>query len=284
MAERTKEKPNMEAAGGVVAPDTADMTPAERKRFEKEAEQEAKRLAKEEKARRGKKGHGGLIALVFVLLLIGGFAAVVALNLFGVRTALVNDVLMKIPIVNNLITPEPVEGEEEGPTAAELQAALDKVNKQAEVDAAEIERLSSLNAMYLKEIDRLTDFETRQLQYKEDKEAFDRMITAGDLAAYAAFYENVDPVNAEAIYREYAKKSNMTKEMRDYVNTFTAMDESNAAAGLEQMAGGDPELVVRILMAMDSESRGLIMNEMTVQAVANLGRRMAPEEEIVVPE
>ena len=274
MAERTKVKPNMDET---IEPSAAEASPAERKRQEKEA-------AKAAKARGGKKSRAGLVVFLVLLLIIGGVAAAIALNLFGFRTIVVNEVLMKIPIVNNLVTPEPTEEELEGPSAAELQAQVDTLTKQAAADEAEIERLSALNATYLKEIDRLTDFETRQLQYKQDKEAFDRMIAAGDLAAYAAFYENVDPVNAESIYREYAKKSNMTKEMRDYVNTFTAMDEANAAAGLEQIASSDPELVVKILMSMDSESRGLIMNEMTVQAVANLGRRMAPEQEIALPE
>jgi|GEM_PF-1655590 len=279
MAERTKEKPNMDVADTALA----DMTPAERKRAEKEAEKEAKLRKKEGKAR-GKKSRAGLVILLVVLLLVAGATAAIVLNLFGFRTIIVNDVLMKIPIVNNLITPEPTPDELEGPSAAELQTEVDALTKQKDADKAEIERLAALNATYLKEIERLTDFETRQLKYKEDKEAFDRMIAINDLMAYAKFYESVDPVNAEILYREYAKKSNATKEMRDYVNTFTAMDESNAAAGLEQMAAADPELVVQILMAMNAEQRGLIMNEMTVQAVANLGRRMAPEQEIILPE
>jgi len=265
MAARTTEKPNIDDP--IVEP------PAESAAEQKKRE---KRAAAKRKGKGGKPV--GLIVLFTILGLLLLFAVAIYLDLFGLRTAITNNVLVKIPIVGSLVKQE--EPARPDPTLEELQAEYDALQTQADTDTAELLRLRELNASYLKELDRLKDIEDRHLQFKEDKEAFDKMVAADNLKAFAQFYETMDPANAEAIYREYARNASITKEMRDYVATYTAMDEANAAKTLEQLAGMDIDLVVRILLAMDAESRGTIMNEMTPQSAANIGRRMAPSEQI----
>jgi len=269
MAKRTMEKPNT---------DTTALNPADQMQQEQEAAKAAKRDEKAAK-KRGKKG-GGLIALLIIALIVIALAAAIALNLFGFRDAIVNNVLVHIPIVNNLVDPVEVEAdltpEELEAKVSALEAEIARLEQSADADAEEIERLRTVNTTYLKELDNLRDIEKQQLQFKADRENFDRMVAENDKTAFRSFYETMNPVNAEQIYREIVGDATVTKQMRDYVATFTAMDETNAAKGLEQMSSSDPDLVVRILLTMDADSRGAIMNEMTAQTVANLGRRMAP--------
>ena len=206
------------------------------------------------------------IAAAGVLVLALGLAVALSLNWFGWRDGLAGALRGGDTNLSTVALEADI---------AALQAQIGALQSQTEADAAALALMTEANAEQAKEIARLRDFETRQMQYKADKEAFDRLMAEGDAQAFMQFYENYDPVNAEALYKEFARERAQDAEIRDYVATFTVMDAWTAAESLEAMAERDVALVVRILQAMDARQRGLIMNEMTTQMVVDLSRKMA---------
>ena len=228
-----------------------------------------------------KKKSGCLIPILLFIVVIGGLTTVIALNLFGVKDSLAN-MVSDVPVLNNLF---PVTSEE---GVDDTQPVTRRVSREYEAQIAELmAQIESLNEsleqsneksdLYVAEIDRLRDFENQQVQFRQDKDEFDRMIAENDLNAYAKFYKQISPENAANLYREAIVTEIQNIELNNYVSTVTAMDEAAAARMLEQMIPSDMDLVVLILRNIDTETRGNILGAMSVTNAASVYKQLAPE-------
>ena len=229
-----------------------------------------------------KKKLGCLIPIIISVLLIGGLFTAIFLNLFGMRDFVAN-VVSDVPVLNTLIPlPSSDEGTDEPQPATrrssrDYEAQIVQLEEQINRLTEQLEQAGEKSDLYVAEINRLSDFEEMQVQFRQDKEEFDRMIAQNDLSAFARFFEQVSPETAESLYRESVVTDARSAELTNYVNTITTMDETAAARMIEQMLGTDMDLVVLILGNVDNQTRGTILGTMSAANAASVYKQLAPE-------
>ena len=211
----------------------------------------------------GKKG-GCLLKLIIAIIIIALPIVLVSLNVGGVRDNYLRPVLEKIPIVKNLLPPL------ESETDANVEEQpLDENQERIDALTKEIEDLN-------KEINRLKEFENAQLQFKADKEQFDKMVALNDPKAYSSFYESIAPENAEELYKQAVNKEVTDKALKDYIQTFENMKKDAATKILEELIITDMDLVITILQNLSSEKRSEILSTMDPKNAASCSKLLSP--------
>lgn len=229
----------------------------------------------------GKKGRI-LKKVIFILIFIsfiGFIVGILGFNLFNIRDTYLRGILENIPIVNNVLPPlESAEGDILPQMSnSELVSRIEYLEEQLNIYEDEINRLNELNSLQSAEIVRLQEIEENQLQFRADREAFDRMIAENDPNAYMTFFSSMDPENAEILYSEAVVASQQSRELRNYISTFETMDRRSASTTLETMMQTELELVVLILNNMNVEQRASILGSMSSENSAILATMLAPE-------
>lgn len=212
-----------------------------------------------------KKGSGCLVKLIIAgiifIIIVSITIAIIGFNVGNIRDRYLRPGLERIPIINNLLPPLEEEQIEEQPVD-EQQQTIDSLT-------AEIEELN-------KEIARLREFEQTQLEFRAEKEEFDRMIALNDPQAYANFYESISPENAEELYKQAINQEVMDKEFKDYIQTFETMKKDAATTILEELIITDMDLVITILDNLSSKKRSEILGAMDPQNAASCSRLLSP--------
>ena len=215
-----------------------------------------------------KKGSGCLVKLIIAgiifIIIVSIPIAIIGFNVGNIRDRYLRPGLERIPIINNLLPPLEEEQIEEQPVD-EQQQTIDSLT-------AEIEELN-------KEIARLREFEQTQLEFRAEKEEFDRMIALNDPQAYANFYESISPENAEELYKQAINQEVMDKEFKDYIQTFETMKKDAATTILEELIITDMDLVITILDNLSSKKRSEILGAMDPQNAASCSRLLSPVQE-----
>lgn len=214
-----------------------------------------------EKVKKTKK-RGCLLKLILLFGFIGLLIAILGFNAFNIRDKYLRSSLEKVPIIKNLLPELPVE-----------ETLEDKISPEEEMIASLNERIAELNS----EVNRLKVFEGTQLQFKNDKEAFDQMIALNDPKAYASYYESILPENAEELYKQVVVADVKDAKLREYIKTFENMKKDSASAILEELILTDIELVITILENVNSEQRGDILSTMKAENAATCSRLLYPE-------
>jgi hypothetical protein len=186
--------------------------------------------------------------------------------------------LKKIPIVQSLV---PAEGEASADPiysmrADELRDETLKLREQLEEAEAQTQDARAQSASYLEQMKNLQAFEEQQVAFKKDKEAFDEMVALKDPSAYSAYYERISPENAERLYPRAAAEASKGTLEKKYAQTFAQMDESSAAAALEQLIPTDMDLVVMVMGSLGPDVAGEIFDQMSAANVAAVAKRLAP--------
>ena len=235
-------------------------------------------FSKEKKYRDEDSSRGGIIAFTIILLLMIGFVVgILFFNLFGLRDNQLRDMLEKVPIVNNLLPPKAAEDPHLQMNTDELLVEISKLTEEKNALSTELARTQNVNSDYLEQIRVLKEFEQNQVQFRHDKEAFDREVGFGNTVGYENYYKQISPENAESIYREVIGINNQNAEFKRFVSTYENMDETSAARIFDQMVRTDLDLVVNILENISSEHRAAILAAMTTNAAEQATRRMAPQ-------
>ena len=234
------------------------------------------------KAARKRGGGAVILIIVFILLLlIGGFAAAIAMNLFGIRENHIMPSLRQMPIVSNLLPEQEMPGwmEEElavdyAALAAELQATITRLQSQLDVLQDNFNRTDAMNRDNIAELHRLREIEAQQLQFNENAREHERMLAEGDPRAFAAFFETINPDHAETLYERILGTNIRDDRWAAYVALWGALRPSNVAEMIEDMHGAHMELIIsvlreldlstqrRIIDALEIETRGLIMRQL----------------------
>jgi flagellar motility protein MotE (MotC chaperone) len=238
-----------------------------------EAKNDVKIEAKS-KPKRGKKKKGGPKAALLILILLAVVSyCVFGLNLFNIRDAYVMPVLYKIPFLSNYI---PKAIPDEVLTEAQLHTRITSLESELENTKRDLETVESTNARNLAEIERLKEFESQQIQFKQDKLDFDEMVAMQDTSAFVEFYERLYPENAAKLYPRAAADSESSGVVQRYIKNFSEMEPENSAAVLERLISTDMELVVSILNDMNSRDSSAILSSMSPDNAASVVKMMSP--------
>lgn len=211
-----------------------------------------------------KKKGGCLIKLIILIIIIAIPITLISLNVGNVRDKYLRPGLERIPIIKNLLPPLDADTEdgEKNEVVDEKQQIIDSLTK-------EIKDLNN-------EIARLKEFEKVQLEFKAQKEEFDKMIALNDPKAYSSFYESISPENAEELYKQAINKEVTDKRFKGYIQTFETMKKDAVATILEELITTDTDLVVTILENVSSDKRSEILSTMDPKNAASLSKLLAP--------
>ena len=235
---------------------------------------------------------GGKIAVFFVTLIIFIIWLAIILLLIkwdvgGFGSGVLGPVLKDVPYVNRILPDSVTEEQTTEDTAYMFDSMEDAVNriKELEVQLAQAQNAQTSDAEYIAQLEgqaaELAKYRQEEAQFEAEKQKFYEEVVFGesapDIKEYMAFYESIDPANAEIIYRQVAQQQAVNAELEEYVKTYSQMKPKEAAAIFNTMTN-DLQLVADILTNMDAQSRANILGKMDSETAAKVTEIMQPSE------
>jgi flagellar motility protein MotE (MotC chaperone) len=155
-----------------------------------------------------------------------------------------------------------------------LEQALQSEMEQNSSYASSIEKLQA-------EVARLEPFEKQQKDFYDERASFYNSIIYGenvpDAAAFASYYEMIDPENAARIYRQLKQQELDEEAIRAFAQTYSGMKAKQCAKIFDEMVTENQiELVSRILAQMSIENRGDVLAAMEKPNAAKLTQLLEP--------
>ena len=227
-----------------------------------------------------------LIVILIVIIWIAILALLVKLDIGGFGSSVLRPILKDVPVINKIL-PEPSETEEyvgDFDNLPDALAEIERLNKQiddlkkqlAEGDGEESEEIKALK----EEIVRLRTFEDSQVEFQKLKTEFYEEVVfsekAPEIEQYKAYYEEIDPDNAEYLYKQVVQQIETDKIMDEYVKAYSDMKPKQAAAIFNEM-GDNLELVAKILGHMETSPRAKILQAMDKDLASRLTKIMDPD-------
>ncbi|MDD3413624.1 MAG: hypothetical protein PHY47_06445 [Lachnospiraceae bacterium] len=281
-----------------------EQTPVEAPKITKEdkkkIQEEKKRLKAEMKALKKESKEaaaledddekGGVLSIVFVtafivLIWLAILGLLIKLDVGGFASAVLRPVLKDVPVINKIL---PAAKGEEG--EADLYYGYDSMEeavqriKELELELQEVQTTKNEDTSVVDdlkaEIKRLKTFEDNQVEFEKIKNEFYNEVVyaenAPDVENYKKYYEEIDPTNAEILYKQVVEQVEYNKEIEDYAKAYSSMKPKQAAGILEAMTD-DLDLASKILLQMSSDQRGSILGVMDPEVAAKLTKIMDPE-------
>ena len=265
----------------------------DRKTHEKLREKKKKRKNGEE-SEEGKSSIGSKIAMFFVtLIIIAVWLVILALlvkwDVGGFGSTVLQPVLKDVPYINKILpdtgeTQEPVvvsdeNGEYKYDTIEEavnrikeLEQQLQSAQDAGSNNDAQVQELQT-------EVDRLSEYEKAQKEFEDEKTKFYQEVVFGDnapdISEYKKYYEEIDPENAQALYKQVVQQTAVDDELQNYVKMYSDMKPKQAAAIFDTMTN-DLQLVAKILQNMDTTSSANILGAMSSDNAAKVTEIMEP--------
>uniref|UniRef100_UPI00405659BD MotE family protein n=1 Tax=Acetatifactor sp. TaxID=1872090 RepID=UPI00405659BD len=256
----------------------------------KEAKRQAKEIAKREEALVDEEESNGLLTfgatVLIVVLWIAVVCVIIKLDIGGFGSGVLTPILKDVPIVNRILPgvslTETTDTESYGgytslKDAVEqiryLELELERVQNES---SSKDEDLDNLKA----EVIRLKEFEKKQLEFQRIRTEFYEEVVYSDKGpgedAFQEYFESMDPSTAEYIYKQVVTQLEESRDIEEYVATYSSMKPKAAAAMFETMTD-NLDLVARILGGMTAEQRGDILNVMDPDVAGRLTKIMDPE-------
>lgn len=280
-----------------------ELSPKEKKKKEKEAKKEAKKAGKGSNFDAVATDNGGiyadvddedegfspsvlLIVILIVIIWIAILALLIKLDIGGFGSGVLRPILKDIPVINRIL-PEPESTEEyvgDFDNLPDALAEIERLNKQIDELRAELAKGGDEESEEVKalkeEIVRLRTFEDSQVEFQKLKTEFYEEVVfsdkAPDIEQYKAYYEEIDPDNAEYLYKQVVAQLETDKIMDEYVKAYSEMKPKQAAAIFNEM-GDSLDLVAKILGHMDTNARAKILQAMDKDIASKLTKIMDPE-------
>ena len=263
----------------------------EKRKREKKAAKEKKKAEKEnsvDEEEEEEKGSGKIVLFLVTLLIIAIWLGIIALliktDVGGFGSSVLYPVLKDVPYVNKIL-PKPESGVTAENTQSQygsLDEAVDRIKElEMQLDAA-----NSKNKKDQKKIKDLKAKVNDLSKYKEDEAAFEKekekyyeevvfSDKAPDIEQYKAYYESIEPENAEVLYKQVVEQITYDDQVKDYAKTYSQMKPKEAAAIFNTMTD-NLGLVADILMSMGAQQRGDILGKMDAGTAAKLTEIMEP--------
>lgn len=262
----------------------------QQKSQKKEAKQRAKEISEQEAKLSEDEEAGGVsvffVTLVIVIIWIAILCLLIKLDVGGFGSGVLAPVLKDVPVVNKILPSETVvttDDEESYGGYTSLREAVDYI-KELELQLEQAQSVSNTDSEELEqlraEIERLKTFEDAQIEFERIKtEFYEEVVYAENgpgVEEYQKYYESLDPVTAEYLYKQVVQEIEESKEIQDYAQAYAEMKPAAAAAIFEEMTD-NLDLAARILNQMSAEDRGDILAAMDAEIAARLTRIMDPE-------
>lgn len=262
----------------------------ERKKAEKNKKKMEKKGADADYDDEEVEGKGAVIVVTLVIVLIWLFilGLLIKTDVGGFGSSVLTPLLKDVPYVNMVlpgsdatVSGSAVSGDAAAYTTvdsalAQIKVLEEELQKAKDAETASESTIADLQA----EIERLKVFEENQAAYEELKAKFDKEVVfsdnAPDISEYKAYYESIDPTNAELLYKQVVEQTQYDAKVTEYAATYSAMKPKQAAAILETMTS-NLDLVAQILENMDTAARGNILGAMDTTVAAKLTKLMAPD-------
>ncbi len=230
-----------------------------------------------------------LVTFIIVLIWVAILCLIIKLDFGGFGSNVLTPILKDVPVLNMILPSTADSGvlgeeEEEGYGGyTSIEEAVDYI-KELEL---ELERAQSAQSDKTDEVDelkaeveRLKTFEDSQVEFQRIKTEFYEEVVYADkgpgIEEYKKYYEEMDPATAEYLYRQVVTQSAESSEIEEYAKTYSSMKPKAVAAILEEMTD-NLELAIRILGAMDADSRAKILEAMDPEIAARITKMMDPE-------
>lgn len=260
----------------------------DQKNQRREVKRRAKEIAKQEEALGDEEGNGlvtfGATVLI-VALWLAVICVIIKLDIGGFGSSVLTPILKDVPVVNKILpgtgvtetnNPESYGGYSSLTEAVayirELELEVERLQNASNVKDSDLEKLRA-------EVQRLKEFEDAQVEFQRIQNEFYEEVVYSDKGPgaeeYKKWYEEMNPSLAESLYRQVIIQLEESTKYQDYVSTFTNMKPKAAAALLEEMT--DLNEVAKILNAMNADSRGDIMNQMSAEFGAKVAAIMNPD-------
>lgn len=254
----------------------------------REVKRRAKEIAKQEEALGDEEGNGlvtfGATVLI-VALWLAVICVIIKLDIGGFGSSVLTPILKDVPVVNKILpgtgvtetnNPESYGGYSSLTEAVayirELELEIERLQNASNVKDSDNEKLRT-------EIQRLKEFEDAQVEFQRIRSEFYEEVVYSDKGPgaeeYKKWYEGMNPSLAESLYKQVIIQLEESSAFQEYVSTFTNMKPKAAAAVLEEMT--DLNQVAKILNAMNADSRGAIMNQMSSEFAAKVAAIMNPD-------
>lgn len=265
----------------------------EEKRQKKEIKARAKEISKREAAIEDEeeKGNGVssfIVTTVIVAIWIAILCLLIKLDVGGFGSEILTPLLKDVPVLNLILPGEhgPTETTEEGAIEGytSLREAVDTI-KSLELQLEHAQTVNNTNAEELttlkKEIERLQEFELKQVEFQRIYDQFYQEVVysdkAPDIEEYRKFYESMDPATAEAIYKQVLLKLEEEQEIKDYVSMYSQMKPKAAAAIFDELTKDNAIMLSKILKQMEPDAAAKILAAMQAANAATLTKIMYPE-------
>lgn len=228
-----------------------------------------------------------LIAVLIVLIWLAIFALFVKFDVGGFGSSVLRPILKDVPIVNKIlpdVSDELLaeENDYEYSDIGKANARIKELERQLEYSQSSNSSSDSTIQELQAEIARLQVFEDNQLEYEKKLKEFNEEVVfakqAPDIEEYKKFYEEIDPANAEEIYRQVLEQLATDELIQAQADRFAKMDPKVAAETMQEMTG-DIKLVCEILKAMKPAQSAAIMDEMDPLFNAKVVKRLSTLED-----
>ncbi len=235
-----------------------------------------------------------LVTVFIVLIWLAILALLIKLDVGGFGTNVATPILKNMPGVNRILPGYSLTASGNGiPGEEDMYAGYDNVEDAVarikELESAlllEEEELSAARqslADMQEENSRLATFRDNQVAFEKIRDEYYNEVVFGDNAPdineYRKYYEQIDPVNAEILYKQVVAKEQEDEELQNYAKAYSSM-KAKAAAGIfeSQVMRGDIRLSAKILKAMGADARGAILGAMDPEVAGQITEVMEPEE------
>jgi flagellar motility protein MotE (MotC chaperone) len=249
-------------------------------------------MAKKEKAGDSEKREGSkvltiLISLLIVIIWIAIFSILIKLDIGGFGSGVLRPILKDVPLVNRIL-PEVGDAqiaEENNYQYKTLEEAMERINEleQMIADMDQTGRDDSDQVAELQaEVERLKTFEDNQVAFEERVKEFEKNVVfndaAPDIEEYKKYYEQINPTNAEEIYRQVIEQLEYSDAIKEKAEIYRKMDPEAAARILSTMTA-DVEAVAEILLSMKPGESAAILAEMDNVVAAKITKKMLDMDE-----
>ena len=248
-------------------------------------------MARKDKADRAEKEGSKvltvLIALLIAIIWFTIFGLLIKFDVGGFGSGVLRPIIKDVPLINRIlpdISEEQLANEKDYAYSS-LAEAVAKI-KELESSIEEMETKDTEDNQektdLLSELERLRKFEEKQAEFEIKEKEFDKQVVfaeaAPDIEEYKRFYEDINPTNAEEIYRQVVEQLQYSGAILEKANIYKSMEPDAAAQILETMTA-DVESVAKILLAMKPKESAAILAEMDHVLAAKITKKMLDMDE-----
>lgn len=228
-----------------------------------------------------------LIAIAIAILWFVIFGLLIKFDVGGFGSGVLRPIIKDVPVINKILPRVPeeqlaIENNYEYKSLAEAVAKIKELEEKIKELEDGNKEINDEKADLLAEIGRLRQFEENQKEFEERQLEFDKKVVfadqAPDLEEYKKFYEDINPANAEIIYRQVVEQLQYSQAIQEKADIYRKMDPKAAARILETMTA-DVESVAKILLAMRPSESSKIMAEMDYVIAAKITKKMLDMDE-----